>query len=493
MILSRPIFPLFALLLSACSGGSDEGPVVVSAIGGPAEITDPNRAPPDNGDRILLSAVAQGLVSFDATGQIEPALAQRWIVTDDGLSYIFRLRRSEWPNGKLVTADEVARRLRAAIARNSRNPLKVALEAIDEIVVITPEVLEIRLISPRPPLLELLAQPEMAMLLRDTGTGPFRVVPGKGRAIMLSPAPPADMDEEEKEEQTEVPPERTVVLRGERAAMAVARFAANNADLVVGGRIGTLAIARAAEPRQRELRFDRPMGLFGIVVVENDGLLADPENRRALAMALDRDVLVEQLGVPGWGASIAILPERYRSAADPALPSWSGLDMNARRDAARSIIARWNANRESSEPVAPLRLALPDLPGSRVIFAKVAADWRQIGVQVQRVPPDADADLRMIDEVAPADSAIWYLATLACPIADACDPAVKDALEAARASPTLAERGIHLANADRAVTQTAVYIPIARPIRWSLVSQRLTGFRENPRAFHSLVHLRGVP
>ena len=42
--------------------------------------------------RVLLQSTAQGLVRFDASGQIEPGLAERWIVIDNGMSYIFRLR-----------------------------------------------------------------------------------------------------------------------------------------------------------------------------------------------------------------------------------------------------------------------------------------------------------------------------------------------------------------------------------------------------------------
>ena len=44
------------------------------------------------GAQELRSATAAGLVTLDSKGEIEPALADRWIVTDDGRSYIFRLR-----------------------------------------------------------------------------------------------------------------------------------------------------------------------------------------------------------------------------------------------------------------------------------------------------------------------------------------------------------------------------------------------------------------
>ena len=199
-------------------------------------------------------------------------------------------------------------------------------------------------------------------------------------------------------------------------------------------------------------------------------------------------MIVDAFAVPGWQPTIAILPERFRSAADPALPSWAALPLDARRDAARNTIFGWLAHH--SGPLAPVRVALPKVPGSNMIFAMIAADWRQIGIETVRVAPDADADIRLVDRIAPADSAIWYLATLACPNPNACDPTVVAAIHAVRTSASLAERGPRLATADAAVTLSARYIPIARPVRWSLVAPRLSRFRENPRAVHPLDRLR---
>src|SRR3954471_22939825 len=83
------------------------GPVVVSAIGGPARMANPNREPLDTAPAFLLQSVAQGLVRFDATRGAEPGLAQSWIVSNDGLRYTFRLARMDWPGGGRITAEEV--------------------------------------------------------------------------------------------------------------------------------------------------------------------------------------------------------------------------------------------------------------------------------------------------------------------------------------------------------------------------------------------------
>ena len=56
-----------------------------------------------------------------------------------------------------------------------------------------------------------------------------------------SAAPPEDSD-------TTDAPERTLLLRGSRASIAVARFVAGETDLVLGGTLNDLPVARAAQP-----------------------------------------------------------------------------------------------------------------------------------------------------------------------------------------------------------------------------------------------------
>ncbi|HWT14069.1 MAG TPA: ABC transporter substrate-binding protein, partial [Allosphingosinicella sp.] len=303
---ARQAFAFFTLaaglsLLAGC-GESETGPIAVSAIGGPPLAGNPNLQLLDAPSAFLAEAAAQGLVRFDSAGEIEPALAQSWIVSDDGLRYTFRVRRTQWADGSRVTAEQVASRLRAAVSRASRNPLKPVLGVVENVVAMTDQVLEISLRGPRPNLLQLLAQPEMAIRLDGRGTGPYREAPGPGGAILLS-VPRPDEDEEPSPELPDI------LLRGESAAFAVARFAAGEAELVAGGTIGSLPIARAAGVAQAQLLFDPAAGLFGLAfTAAEDGPLADPAVRRAMSMAIDRQGLVAALGVPGLQPRTGLVP-----------------------------------------------------------------------------------------------------------------------------------------------------------------------------------------
>jgi len=243
-----------ALLLAGCGGG-DDGPVDVSAIGAPPRLANPNLQPLDPPSSFLAEAVAQGLVRFDAAGEIEPALAQSWIVSDDGLRYTFRLRRAAWAGGGRVTAQQVAARLRATLSRASRNPLKPVLGAIEDVVAMTDEVLEISLRGPRPNFLQLLAHPELAILENGAGTGPYRLVRTDAAGTRLA------VPRGEDEEPAEAAPD--LLLRGERGARAVARFAGRRTDLVLGGTAGDLPIARAADLPAAALVLDPVGGQIG--------------------------------------------------------------------------------------------------------------------------------------------------------------------------------------------------------------------------------------
>ena len=100
------------------------------------------------------------------------------------------------------------------------------------------------------------------------------------------------------------------------------------------------------------------------------------------------------------------------------------------------------------------------------------------------MPPNAPADLRLIDAVAPANLASWYLRHFTCDVGPDLRSGRRQALLAARLAALPAERSAQFATADRILTELVPFIPLTAPVRWSLVSPRLTGFRPNPFARH---------
>lgn len=470
---------------AGCGQRPDVGPVLVSAIGGDLALAGERRANLPEQARVLTDSVAEGLVRFDAAGQVEAGLAERWIVTDGGTSYIFRLRRAQWADGSPVRADDVVRLLRRQLDAGSRNPLAPYLTAVESVVEMTPEVIEVELSRPRPDLLKLFAQPELAIVQGKPpgGGGPFRVRRREAGTLLLRPATDPDRDPDAPASA----PEDDVRLIGERAATAIVRFIDRGSDLVTGGTLNDWPILQAARPAPVNIRVDPAAGLLGLAIVRRDGFLSDAANRGAIAAAIDRAAIAAAIS-PEWAARETILPEQLDSAAGPAIASWAGTaTLDERQAEARRQVTAWRAGGKNPPPT--IAIALPDGPGGTLLWGHLARDLYAIGIRPERRPSgDRTADLRLIDRVAPYDSARWYLAE-ACV---ACSDAARDAIDAARTAPTLDGRARAIAAADAALTKDVAFVPLARPFRWSLVAMRLMQWQPNARAWHPLNRLRRV-
>ncbi len=474
--------------VSACTPADDPNRVDISIIGPPPKLGDPDREVLDYSRQSMMRETAMGLVAFDANGQIEPALAESWILTDDGRSIVFRIHRMKWPDGAEVTGDDVAASLNRAIAANSENRFKPMLSAIDAVVGMTGRVVEIRLKTPRPTLLQLLAQPEMGIRRKGVGLGPWRISGRAGNALVLRPVPDTMMEGLEDAPQDK----REAHVKGGRAALAIARFIGGTSDLVLGGTLTDWPIVVAAGlDDSSRLRRDPVEGLFGLATIPNTAFMKERSLREALAMAIDRRALVDGLSLPRWTAMEQLLPIQMDSGQLPASPDWTGGNFDERQGIARQRIAAWKSARGA---IAPIRVALPKGPGMRALFARLASDWRRVGIATVMVPfADDDADLRLIDEVAPNSSANWYLTRTGCDYGLACSTAGDFALSEARAAPSLGQRSAAIARADAAYAQNVGYIPLGKPLRWSLVSPVLTRYRDNGFGVHPFATLRAAP
>jgi len=202
-------------------------------------------------------------------------------------------------------------------------------------------------------------------------------------------------------------------------------------------------------------------------------------------MALDRDAMVAAIGIDGLQPRLGLTVPGLSNLAASTLPGWAANPLVARLNEARRLIAAAGPLQRS------IRVAMPDGPGYRLLFAHLRRDWMRIGIDAVRVDLPRSADLRLVDEVAPSRGASWYLERFTCARVPVCDAAADTALAASRTARDPATRAVQLATADRLLTDAVPYLPLTTPVRWSLVSRRITGFRANPFAVHSLTDLAG--
>jgi oligopeptide transport system substrate-binding protein len=474
-LLALMLIPALALV-PACKP-QPQGALKAVVIGGEPKLRDPALGPLPPSDAVLLQNVAQGLVSFDASGNIVGGLAERWNVSDDGLSYIFRLASAQWPDGRKITADQVARILKRQITGKSGNDLKDSVGAIEDIVAMTDRVIEIQLVAPRPNLLSVLAQPEFAIIRGTAGTGPFRAMStgGAGGELRLTREVVSSDEEETRHEE--------VLLAGESADAAINDFAASKNDLVLGGTFLDLPLARRVRLAGGALRFDPASGLFGLVPARAGGPLDQPQVRQLLAQALDRANFVNALGVPGLTARATLLEPGLDGVPAPAVPAWFGTPTGDRLP-----LLRAQADRLFGKTKPVITVALPAGPGSDLLFQELKRDWNALGLTVEQAPM-TDADFTLIDEVAPSSSPSWFVRRFRCGVAPVCDAQADQLMDAARTMPIAAQRYALLTEAAARIDDVQLFIPITAPVRWSLVSGRVQNFAGNRYARHTLTDL----
>ncbi len=489
LLLSRPLLRsrLFAVLavlmpafamLNAC-GSSDDGEMLqIGFIGAPDE-------PFEQGLRLsapaqqVRAATAEGLVALDAQGGVVPGLAERWIVTEDGLSYIFRLRNSNWPDGQAISAGEVRNSLKATIRALAGTSLGLDFAPVSEVRAMTGRVIEIRLASPMPDFLQLLAQPELGVVHRGAGAGPMELSRDRGLA-KLALLPPEARGLPMRANWREGT--RALGVRALSATKAVAAFRSAEIELVLDGRLASLPLADIGPLSRGTVRLDGAQGIMGLRVLNSEGLLADPARREALAMALERETLLAPFNIAGWAASTRLVPS---AVAGSAPERWAPLSIEQRRAEARRRIAAYGGADK-----ARVRVALPEGPGSDLLFTELATDWAEIGVTAVRVAQGRPADLEFIDALARLGGRAWYLNQFACAVRRTlCSPEADALVHDAAREPDPVARTTMLAEAEARLTAQGGFIPLGAPVRWSLVRGDIDGFAENRWGLHPLLPL----
>lgn len=474
-----------AMALTACSFAGDEDHIRAVVIDDEQTRINPVGTRLNHASSTMRMAIARGLVGIDEAGRVVPALAARWIVTDDGLSYIFRLGEAKWDDGRQVTSERIARLLTERFAELKNSRLKNDLLVIDEVISMTGRVIEIRLTAPSPNFLQLLAQPELGLFRAGHGAGPMRLIDEDDGMRLGMFEEPSSTDNEAEED------DRWVLLNRESAAHAIARFDAGFVDIILNGRFYHLPLIDQSGIDSNNLQLDPIAGLFGLRFVSAEGFWTVPENREILSMAIDRPALLTSFpSVTAWKIRQKIVPEALDVEGINARPDWSSMTMADRRIFAQSHVRGWKATEGGIEP---LTIALPDAPGADILFIRLQSDLRRVGLEVRRVGMNEEADAQLIDEVAPYDSARWFLTQLTCKETPVCLNDADTKLEDADAATNLEIKAQLYAEVEQELVGHYNYIPLGVPVRWSLARPGQRGFSVNPRGWHPLNPLVGIP
>ena len=479
----QTILAILGLLgLASCGFGAGDDTTKIVFIGSPSDLQA-------NGLRLspagqhLRAATSAGLVSLNEEGEVVPALAERWIVTEDGLSYIFRLQNTDWPDGTAMTGESVQAALRQNIRDLQGTSLGIDLTIIDEIRAMTGRVVEIRLKSQMPQFLQLMAQPELGLRRGGAGAGPMvsEAIDGGVRLTVIPPDLPEDTDIDEWREQF-----RVVDVSSMPARQATEAFEQGAADAVFNGRLASLPLADTGPLSSGTVRLDAVFGLFGLQITNANGLLAEPARREAIAMAIDRSVLLQPFNIGGWSPSTRIAPANLPGRSFEPQERWTQMSIEQRRSAARARLA----SGDSLE----LTIALPEGPGSDTLFTSLAANLAEVGITLVRVQPNQRPDLRLVDRLARYSDDRWFLNQFNCALKRGlCSKEADAFVGRAIAETDTAQRAALMRSAEQALLDSNVYIPLGAPIRWSLIRGNVDGFSENRWGLHPLFPMARRP
>lgn len=404
-----------ALLAAGCSAGSTASPGAASGspdaplrIGLTAEPANLDFTRTDGAaiPEALLVNVYEGLVRLNQqTGDVEPALAESWTVSPDGLVYDFTLREGvTFSNGESFTADDVKFSIERVQSDAWTVSLKDGMSVVAGVEVVSPTQARVTL-----------SQPSNSWLFRMTtrigamfdpsgvgdlanapvGTGPYTVSEfRRGDALVLT---------RRDDYWGEAPAIREVVLQYfDDATAAVNALLTDGIDV-----IGTVQAPEALAQFEGDGRFQIIEGTTnGEVTLAMNGAAgptSDPRVRRAIAMAIDHEAVLNT----AW-AGRGTLIDTMVPPTDPwyqPLPDVTPYDP----EAARALLA------EAGTPNPSLRLRIANLPYAVASAQVVQSQLAAVGIQTQIEPLEfparwleevftsADYDLSIVAHVEPRD------------------------------------------------------------------------------------------
>lgn len=144
---------------------------------------DPTSAAAGAIDQVLYSNVFEGLTRFMGDGSVVPGLAESWEISEDGLTYTFRLQDGvTFHDGTTMNAEDVKFSLDRARAEDSTNAQKALFADIASVDVVDPLTVQITLSQPNGNLLFNLAWGDAVIVAPESidtiktapvGTGAF--------------------------------------------------------------------------------------------------------------------------------------------------------------------------------------------------------------------------------------------------------------------------------------------------------------------------------
>jgi oligopeptide transport system substrate-binding protein len=405
----RHLLFVVALLPLLWSCGGDQAPTSASVLdrglGADPETLDPNKFSTVPAAHVLRD-IGEGLLGYSATGELVAAAAESWDVSADGLTYTYTIRENaKWSNGDPVLAEHFAFSLRrlvnpdsgafyaqilepivnaGPIAAGEMDPAELGVEAQDS------RTLLIRLERPTPYLLSLLTYPATFPVhpgsIEEHGESFARAgtMLSNGAYVLKSWEPGSLLhlvrnNQYWNNSSTSIDEVRYHVLPQETTELN--RYRAG--ELHTTNAVPPDSFAQLREERGDELRVAPSLGIYYYGFnLTRPPFRDNPDLRRALSMAVDREALVTSITGRGEAPAYGWVPPGV-SNYEPRQLSYASMTQDERNAIASRIIREAGYGPDNPLKI-ELRYNTSDIE-QRIALA-VQSMWREtLGVETELI------------------------------------------------------------------------------------------------------------
>ncbi|MBK8438661.1 MAG: ABC transporter substrate-binding protein [Rhodobacter sp.] len=364
-----------AVLLASAATAQD---IVRIASPNPVTTLDPIRSAAAGNIEAFGQLYAR-LLRRDETGALQPALAESWAVSDDGLTYTFELRAAKFSDGSPLTAEDVAFSLNR-VAKDPESAYPAAYAALSEVVAVDADTVELRLEYPAAPMLDYMeifnagivskadvdARGADAFAASPLSSGPFMVQEWRPNDRLILAANPNYWREgyplvagAELIEVSDSNARASMILAGEVEAVRAVPYA---------------QVAEVDAADDVAVPLEPSTVIYVVLPNHTKPPFDDADVRRAAAMALDRQAIAKAISLGMAKAANSTLPEALAFYAadlegqpyDPA--------------AARAILEEKGLVGTEIVMLAP--------PDSAQLMTLLKAQWDAVGFMTKAEPVD---------------------------------------------------------------------------------------------------------
>jgi oligopeptide transport system substrate-binding protein len=516
---------LAALMVHSCAPAPDSGGSVLNrASGGEPESLDIHKVTSSAALRVLRD-LGEGLLGYSPGGELSPAVAESWEISEDGIEYRFHLRAdARWSNGDAVTADNFVASFRRlvdpataaiysrsiAVIENAEAILagelpaqELGATAVDE------KTLVVRLKQPVPYFLGLLTHPSMFPLHAESVAehGDAHTKPGNyvnNGAYKLDKWQVQEVIEVSRNEfyhdneNTSIDRVRWLVTP--ESMVELNRYRAG--ELHITDNVPPDAFKSMREERPDELRVAPYLNVYYYGYnLTREPFIDNEELRLALSMAIDRETLTIDVIGRGEEPAYSFVPPGVNNY-QPQTMSFASMTVDQREEKARQLYR--DAGYGPSNPLEiELRYNTSDV--HRRIAVAIQSMWKEVlGFEADLINEDfqvllANMRAKQVTQVFRSgwsgdyNDAHSFLQLLLSDnpsnLTGYSSKEFDSLMQTAEQQTRPNSRRLYLEEAEKVMLRDQPLIPIYFYVSKHMVSPRVRGWRDNVLDYHYSRHL----